>query len=287
MMAEERTIKAIIFDLDGTLYEDTHHFDFYAERLKVRTAVEYQGNFEDDYQKIIKGSHPLRIGRVYDVSRDLILIHKNGEVSEALTWEGEQLDEEGIRDLYREKLTFDMDTMFNVGDLWWVPNSIGRHYGLTSGESAEAFMETRTFMAAPDYQLNAIESLIEVLDNLKERVLLVLLTNSPEEDSEIILEKLGMKDSFHLKVFNGNKPLRTKEQFEAIKEKTCVEFHEMLSVGDNLINEILPAKELGCATVLIDPHEISVAGDADDIVRNIEEVVPVLSGLLFRERMVK
>ncbi|MGM0843723.1 MAG: HAD family hydrolase [Bacillota bacterium] len=280
MLAEEKTIKAVVFDLDGTLYEDTHHFDFYAERLKARTAVEHQGSFEDDYQKIVKGVHPLRIGRVYDVSRDLILIHKNGIVSEAFTWDGEKLDEEGVRGLYCEKLTFDMDTMLNVGDLWWVPNSIGRHYGLSSSDSAEAFMETRAFMTTPDFQMNTIQAFNEILAELQEDVQLVLLTNSPEEDSEIILEKLGLKDSFHLKIFNGSKPLRTKERFAMIKEKIGAEYKEMMSVGDNLINEIQPAKELGCSTVLIDPHEIGEPDDADYIVSNIHGVVPILADLV-------
>ncbi len=287
MLAEERAIKAVVFDLDGTLYEDTHHFDFYAERLKARTAAEHQGSFEDDYQKIIKGVHPLRIGRIYDVSRDLILIHKNGSVSEAFTWDGEKLDEEGVRDLYREKLLFDMDTMFNVGDLWWVPNSIGRHYGLTSSDSAEAFRETRTFMTTPDFQMNTIQAFNEILEEVKEGVQVVLLTNSPEEDSEIILEKLGLKDSFHVKIFNGNKPLKTKERFALIREKTGIEYNEMLSVGDNLINEIQPAKELGCSTILIDPHVIGEHGDADYIVRNIEGVVPILAELVLGKTMVK
>ncbi len=29
-----KKIKVIIFDLDGTLYEDTHHFDYYAKRIE-------------------------------------------------------------------------------------------------------------------------------------------------------------------------------------------------------------------------------------------------------------
>ncbi len=278
-MIHFNNIKAVVFDLDGTLYEDTHHFTYYAEQLKKRTPLEFHQAFEQDYKSVLEGTHTLKIGRVYDAEKDLILVQDNHVVKEAYRWNGGRLSSEEVAALYPEKISFDMEKMFNVGDLWWVPNSIGRHYSLTSEDSHEAFIDTRVYMTTPQFQMTKVEPLNELLYQLKESIQLVLLTNSPEEDSMVIIEKLGLHNAFHYKIFNGKKPSLTKERFLTIKDHTGVNFYEILSIGDNYINEIQPAKELGCATVLIDPHQISHEEDADYIVPNIAGVVPILSQL--------
>ena len=51
-------------------------------------------------------------------------------------------------------------------------------------------------------------------------------------------------------------PTHTAERFTQIKEHLQVEFNEIVSIGDNWINEILPATKMGCSTILIDPHQI-------------------------------
>ncbi|MDF0727383.1 hypothetical protein PY093_11865 [Cytobacillus sp. S13-E01] len=43
--------RVIVFDLDGTLYEDTHHFDYYALRLQEMLPEENRVLFWNDYEK--------------------------------------------------------------------------------------------------------------------------------------------------------------------------------------------------------------------------------------------
>ncbi|WP_236567174.1 HAD family hydrolase [Geobacillus sp. TFV-3] len=59
-------IKVIVFDLDGTLYEETSHFDYYAEQVAKRLCETDRPRFWNDYRAVLAGRHPLRIGVMYD-----------------------------------------------------------------------------------------------------------------------------------------------------------------------------------------------------------------------------
>lgn len=271
-------IKVIVFDLDGTLYEDTHHFDYYADRLQAKIAQNLQPQFRKDYEQALAEQHTLKIGRVYDVANDLIVYHLDQIVQAAYTWDGQEVSKERRDSLYREPIVMDMDTMLNIGDLWWVPGAIARHYGLTAERAQQAFLETRAFMMRPEFKMKKASGLAETLRQLRTDVKLVLLTNSPEPDSLAILEKLDLIDVFHTKIFNGKKPTNTYLHFQSIQHQFAVEYEHILSIGDNWINEIRPAKQLGCKTVFIDPHHLGKKGDADLIVKRIGDVVPILQG---------
>lgn len=269
-------IKVIIFDLDGTLYEDIHHFDFYAERLKEKLEPQYQIKFLEDYRLALEGNHPLKIGRVYDVDKDLILVQMDGVIKEAYHWRGANLSKEDISLLYPKKISINLESMLSIGDLWWVPAAIARHYGLKKEQSNKAFLETREFMMGPEFKMNPVLGMKETLQNLQKNIKLVLLTNSPQPDSEAILRKLGLNDVFNKKIYNARKPTHTEEQFASISKQFNVKFTDMLSIGDNWLNEILPAKKLGCSTIFIDPHHVGNDVTADHSVDSISEMVSIL-----------
>lgn len=273
---EMQNTKVIVFDLDGTLYEDTHHFDYYAKKLCEKLDVAKRPLFKQDYEAVLKGSHPLKMGTVFDVEKDLILNQKNGRVTQARTWEGQSLLTDEIQTIYNSELQFNFHSMLNIGDLWWVPAAIARHYGIDNQSAEASFIETREYMMSSKFQMKEVHGLKDTLLQLSKNKRLILLTNSPERDSEVILSKLGFQEFFHKKIFDGRKPIQTKEHLMRIREQFQVEYHQILSIGDNAINEITPAKVLGCQTILIDPHKISKPSDADNILSNLEELVHIL-----------
>lgn len=270
-------IQVIVFDLDGTLYEDTHHFSYYADCLQDRLAKEKRRLFKEDYHAALSGKHPLQIGRIYDATHDLILVQMEGRVTQAYEWSGESCSEERVKKLYSHPITVDLDQMLSIGDLWWVPGSIARHYGLDHEQSYEAFLDTRRYMMSAEFQMHPVKGLRESMEKWKTRCNMVLMTNSPQPDSEAILQKLHLQDLFDHKVFEAQKPIRTKQHLEEIRHKYGISFTEILSVGDNWINEILPAQELGCQTLLIDPYHRSKAGQANRIVNRIGEIISILN----------
>lgn len=273
----EKDIRLIVFDLDGTLYQDTHHFAYYAKRLCEKLPKMKQDDFWRDYQAVLTGTHKLEIGTVFDVEEDLILRQHNGKVIKGYTWDGENVSEEKLHAIYQHKpLSFNFTTMLNVGDLWWVPGSIARHYKITDEAAEKAFTETREYMMTDEFQMEQIKGFSELLHQLSEKKILVLLTNSPESDSEVILSKLGVQAVFDRKIFNGKKPIETKKHLQFLKEHYDVTYDQILSIGDNAINEIFPAKELGCTTILIDPHHIFTGEVADYKVDTIEDYMEIL-----------
>jgi FMN phosphatase YigB (HAD superfamily) len=269
-------IKAIVFDLDGTLYEDTHHFRRYAEIIKNRLAPEVQESFMLDYDKAVAGTHTLKIGRIYDAKKDFILIHDNKKVSEGFTWDGTPLAQNFIAELYPNEIDIDMQSILSVGDLWWIPGSIGMHYGLDRSTIHDCFLEVREYMMSEEFVMEPVKDFRETLEYLKSKIKLILLTNSDEPSSETLLKKLGIQHVFHKKIFQGKKPSKTLERFEEIRMEFNLSFNEILSVGDNYMNEIHPVIPLGCKTIYIDNYRIRNKGDADYIVYSISEVVEII-----------
>lgn len=269
-------IKVMVFDLDGTVYEDTHHFDYQAARLKDKLPADKQPLFERDYEAMKRGEHPIRIGRIFDVLQDLILVQLDNRVQEAYDWDGNKMSNEKIKELYPESIEINFDTMLSMGDPWWTSISIAAHYGLPSKQCHEAFLETREYMMGPEFEMQPIKGFQAMLEEIHNKMKIVLLTNSPEPDSEAILKKIGLDQLFDLKIFNGQKPTRTLERFEYIKNHFGVSYEEIVSVGDNWINEIRPVRPLGCATVFIDPHGLGGETSADLVVEKMGDAIPVL-----------
>lgn len=269
-------VKVIVFDLDGTLYEDTHHFDYYANKLCEKLGIEKQELFKKDYEAILTGEHALKMGTVFDADHDLILTHENGQVLQAHTWDGEPLSKHEVGKLYPKELQFNFHSMLSIGDLWWVPAAIARHYGIDNESAGLSFLETRQYMMTPEFQMKVVPGFKEILQRLSNSKKLVLLTNSPKRDSEVLLKKLGFDNLFDMLIFNGKKPLQTRDHLTGIKENYQVEYREILCVGDNMMNEIFPAKQLGCQTILIDPHNISREVGADHIVPRLSMLVDTL-----------
>lgn len=269
-------IKVIVFDLDGTLYEDTHHFDYYAERIKMRLTAENRDSFARDYHAFKNNQHTLKIGRVYDSNNDLILVQVDNMITEAYEWNGDQLPEEEVNNLYPNPVTFDFENMISIGDPWWVPASIAGHHRLHPKKSYEAFLETRNYMMGPEFKMNSIPGLKEAMSVARGQAHLVLLTNSPEPDSEAILQKLGLSSLFSMKIFNGKKPMETVKWFQHIGKHFDVSFKEIMSVGDNLVNEIQPVKALGCTTAYIDAYGLKETSYCDLAMPRINGLFPIL-----------
>lgn len=275
-------IKTIVFDLDGTLYEETEHFDYLASRIENKLPYEIKADFSREYRLAANFEHPLQIGRVYDVENDLILVQENEFVKEAYHWDGQPLSKDSLKQLYPHKISYNHHSMLSIGDLWWVPISIATHYGLDGSISQQAFLETRDFMMSDQFNMEPISGLKELLLELQNHIHLALLTNSPQPDSEAILKKLGLDQIFHKKIFNGKKPTATHDWFEEMKREFQSDYFEILSIGDNEINDIKPASKLGCKTIYIDTHDLGTSTSAHYVVNNMKDALPIIQSLTMK-----
>lgn len=267
--------KVIVFDLDGTLYADTHHFDYYAKLIRELLPEEVKDSYSEQYEAALNGKHAVRIGRVYDAKKDLLLMQEDGEVLEAYDWEGTKLADDSVAELYPEPIQIDLTDMVSIGDQWWIPPVLARHYGIGPEQTYEAFQQTREWMMGPEFVMEPIAGLADQLRRLSESKRLVLLTNSPQADSEAILVKLGLADVFDHKIFMGQKPMESQNHFKAVAKRYDCAFHEIISIGDNWVNDIHPPRRLGCRTIFIDWHQTGRPDSADIVVRSMQEAVEI------------
>lgn len=245
----------LIFDLDGTLYEDTEHFAYYAEQLKEELSQELHASFTGDYQQILEGKHPVSIGKVYDVVRQYILqVDFQMNVLHGWEWNGTELNKDKLAQLYPHPLHCDFDTMIAIGDGWWLPNVVARYYG--AQDTYTAYQKTKDFMATDAFQLTKISGLREGLLHLKNKKEVILVTNSQPDDVQRLLTELELQDIFTDIVTEARKPEMTIKHFEHLLSKYNVPAHKAISIGDNYLNEIIPAHKLGMATLFIDFFEL-------------------------------
>ncbi|WP_257349324.1 HAD family hydrolase [Pseudalkalibacillus decolorationis] len=266
--------KLIIFDLDGTLYEDTDHFDYYASLLKEKVAIDLRSRFQADYEAMKCGEHPIGIGKAYDVDRDVVLTLDplTLQVTHVQEWDGTQWSAEKIDAIYSDHLIFDFEHMIAIGDGWWLPFAAAKHYGVTGEETYSCYTKTKDFMVTDQFQLTKTPGLIDGLKRLKNEAEIVLVTNSEADDVGRLLSELELDSLFQEIVPLAQKPVQTKKIFLELFDKHNVKPHEAVSVGDNLINEIVPALLLGMKTIYIQPTGIELEHENLKVVSSLSEI---------------
>ncbi|MFB4162463.1 HAD family hydrolase [Alteribacillus sp. JSM 102045] len=272
-----KNIKAAIFDLDGTLYEDTHHFKYYAALLEDMLEEKHRASFRKDYEKMLKGDHPAAIGRVYDVEHDRILEVDPGtnRVRRVWSWDGELISKG--EDYYSEPIVYDFDSMIAIGDGWWLPVAAAKHYG--AADTYEAYHKTKAYMQTEDFQFEEHPERRQALLHLSKHMKLFLITNSKTDDAAQLLETLDFKGIFHEVITDAKKPVHTEEHFARIIETEHLKPHETVSIGDNYLNDIVPAEKLGMHAVLIDPHGCTTTRYNTACIRSLSELFPAIKRL--------
>lgn len=264
----------IIFDLDGTLYEDTDHFDYYAEQLKQYVAPEKQATFLKDYQLMKNGEHPVSIGKAYDVNHDvaLTLDPLTLAVTDVHNWDGTNWSLEKVKETYPDTISFDFESVIAIGDGWWLPFSSARHHGVTGEQTYKAYTATKDFMVTDQFQLTKTPGLKEGLKKLKNEKYIVLVTNSEEDDVKRLLQELDLEGLFHEVITSAQKPVQTSKIFKDVIDKYQVSAEKVISVGDNFINEIAPALLAGMKAVYIQPQGINYEHENLEVIHSLEDV---------------
>ncbi|MDV2684941.1 HAD family hydrolase [Alkalihalophilus lindianensis] len=263
--------KLVIFDLDGTLYEGTDHFDYYAEHLKKKVIVHKQLDFQRDYEQMKAGNHSVMIGKAYDIKEDLILTidPMTLSVTEASKWNGETLSIEEVKKKYQEQLSFDFETMIAIGDGWWLPFVCAKHYGVEDCYSS--YVATKEYMVSESFQLEPLPGLNEALVDLKTQSTIVLVTNSDADDVNRLLNELQLRGLFDKVITSAEKPTYTSKLFTDLLEEYQASADETLSIGDNFINDVAPAVLLG-----MDGVYIHTENNQEELHKNVQIVSSVM-----------
>lgn len=262
----------IVYDLDGTLYRDTSHFAYYRDRLSA--SASRAAAFERDYENMMEERHPLRVGTFYEI-RNRWVCTPGG----VMTWEGMPVEpgprryEELTGALEEEK---DLGDWLYVGDLWWGMMVLASYHDIPREAVRRSFLATREYMMAEGVPVPVVPGLREFVEARKrEGVIQVLATNSPEPDSWAILRKLELQDLFDDWSFSTGKPEGLHVRLQEWRRQFGVSGNEVLVVGDNYRNDVVPARRAGCRTVFIDPHGVPHPVRATYRVRRVEDMFPL------------
>ncbi|MFG6496638.1 HAD hydrolase-like protein [Fictibacillus sp. UD] len=267
--------KLLIFDLDGTLYEDTDHFDYYCRLLQKRVPDHKKQAFWDTYENMKNGKHPVAIGKVYDIQNDasVTVDPMTLQVTKVSSFDGQEWPDEKIKKEFSGELVYDFERLIAIGDGWWLPYATAMHFGLKQSDTWECYNATKEYMVTDQFELTKTPGLKQALERLRGEKKLVLLTNSEKEDVNRLLKELQLDGLFHRLYTEGEKPLKTKEKMQAILDEFEIQPHEAVSIGDNFINEIAPALLMGLKAIYIQPNRIEVEHD------NLH-IVPTLANAL-------
>lgn len=247
----------IIFDLDGTLYEDPAIYDRYAEELARFIDETRSREYLEAWEAAKRGEGVVRIGLGYDTERDRLFRYDRGRITAYLDWAGHEdaLPVEGAT-APDDRALFGTSHL-NLGDWWGIPQALAGHYGVGREQRDTAFHATRDFMATDAWAIHPEPGLPAVLDHLRSAgIRLIAMTNSPRPTSLDVLRQLGPLDRFDEVVASAEKPYGLARFLETVADPT-----DVLSIGDNYVNDIEPVLEVGGAALYIDRHATGLGAE--------------------------
>lgn len=278
----------VIYDLDGTLYEETRHFSYYAKLIRDGLPEERRADYWNELELIWSNRHPLKIGRVYDADRDVVLsVDEQMRVVKAWSWSGQELTPADVASEYPDPVVCRMDgPLIAVGDGWWIPVVCARRQGLSN--TREYYVQTKQRLHETPNWLQPVPGLADAMRRAGKVVPQIVATNSDRDDAKMLLERLGLTDAVNGLYPSCNKPTDAERWFRRICDDWGVPPHRCLSVGDNHLNDVMPALRLGMQGLLIDGgnefHEATAPSARLQRIQTIRQFIPWLKSVASSSR---
>ncbi|MHA7276429.1 HAD family hydrolase [Arthrobacter sp. Hz1] len=246
-------IKVVLFDLDGTLHDDPRMTDHYAAALEKSLPNGDGESFRGEIAAVLRRTHPaLAPGCFVEPTRGVVVHAPEWTATTATDWAGNPVP---LPDDLHGGVSHDGPLRY-LGDQWQIIGALAARRGADQRLLREAFTGARRFINAEATSLLRSEHLDDVLQRLGEGRRLLLATNTPEELAGPLVQRLDLREPFEMVRFDAHKPAGCAELITHAKDHWDTDPREVLVVGDNLWNDLLPPAERGCLTVHIDPLNI-------------------------------
>ena len=239
----EERIKAIVFDLDGTLYQD---FSFY--KPYIRFMVEGTGK-ETWEQKLVEYTEEVLCGKRLKMNafyRCAAIRTDNPEQYFDLA------ERANLPDVQAEESTDSGDAIY-LGDAWAVLTFIGYSLGLFGAERCQqTYLRTRRVME--ESGLQGSKRLRDAIQKANAFCETILLSNSNVETAQELLKQLGYAGLLAMERFSVEKPRGLIDAVESCLPGMLEHPQAILAVGDHAYNDLDPLSRLGCRTLWLNPY---------------------------------
>jgi FMN phosphatase YigB (HAD superfamily) len=250
-------VKVVLFDLDGTLHVDLDVTDFYARALAENMPDGTGQGLIAEVTAVINGTHPsIRPGHFVEPVQGIVSAAENWVAEKAIDWAGNEMP---LPETLSGQIQHDGPLRY-MGDHWQIIGALASHRGASPALLRDAFTRARNFANDPSTALMRSEFLDQVLHRLGRGRKLLLATNTPEGLALPLVMRLGIHTHFEVIRFDARKPAGCAELIVDAMSQWKAEPSEVLVVGDNLWNDLLPLSQKGCRTVHIDPLGTDPAG---------------------------
>ncbi|MCQ6557521.1 HAD family hydrolase [Paenibacillus mendelii] len=252
MMSEQwlSAIKVIVFDMDGTLYQEDTYMERYIRYLLEETDHELEADAAVHVGKAIRsGVHPFQFGHFYHMQDDMVLVRQDGAFVHGLSWEGAAL-----ADLDGRLSHESMSDLIHIGDPWCIAAVIAHKYRIPEQKLKQAFQRVRKEMICEPYRFPFRSELFQALEELDAVERKVVMTNTYLESGLEFLHYMQIHHVFDEVHCGAEKPDGIARYMESLIQQGY-QPHEILSIGDNTWNDLHPVKRLGGRTCFISPYK--------------------------------
>ena len=258
-------IKAVIFDLDGTLYQDYTFLGRYIQHMlkEQLTPQELEEVIQEAYA-ILEGNHPIRIGYYYSYENQKVYAQESLKPTACYSWDGQ----------VHMQTAAEKNCLFYIGDPWGIAGLYAEKFNVDGAIRMKAFDQVRKEMLCEPYKIYRHQALFEAISGLKLKKK-VFMTNTPGPSALEFVEYLGIKEHFNEYVFDAKKPKGMQQMIEKLMGEGYRP-DEILSIGDNPFNDLYPVKNYGGKTCLISRYAHADSTQWDAEVQTIEELTDFL-----------
>lgn len=272
-------IKAVIFDLDGTLYQDDivcyDLIRYYTEGTPYEPLTEEIIAY---VKRILKGQGPFKCGS--------FAVKGEAEGPASLESLFDFPLYRGLPEPGAERY-FDRSVYSYIGDSWTLAMFLGHRLGFYGEDFWARFYRARQQLLGGPGKAVRDRSITDMLDQLRRSgVLLLLYTNSTHQNSNALLKSLELIDKFDELVHSAGKPGSLTDRIELLKKNDSLNDEEILLVGDQGYGDLYPGYCLGTKTLLVSPYCVDDGMEWGARVKTTGELTKLLtSDLTEKERV--
>lgn len=243
-------IKVVIFDMDGTLYQEDTFMERYIRYLLEGTEHEADTEAAISMGKAIRsGEHFFGLGHFYHLKDDLLVVRLEDGLARGYAWDGSSVPMR--KKVYKFDSILDGE-LLHIGDPWCIAAMFSHKYKLPAMKLNEAFNRVRREMLAAPHRFEVHGGLMQAIGELgvEKRV---LMTNTHQASGAEFLEFMRIGHVFDEICCGAGKPAGL-DAYLASLLRQGYQADEILSVGDNPWNDLHPAKRIGGRTCFISPY---------------------------------